>query len=222
VLALAFYGQHDSASAFLAHYQGTPFSDARYNGGAQQIPGRVQCAYYDLGGEGVAYHDSDAANHGSGELNPADGSYFNEFRRHEGVDTSYTKFNRTPDKIDDNPYDRVQPPPDQLYVGWTVPGEWFNLTVDVQKAGLYSMSLLYTAHNDGQLTIDVNGVAQPQPILVKSTFDASEPIAWRQWHHWNYAENLAQIKLAAGKDVLTIHIASGGQMNLAYLEFRPA
>jgi hypothetical protein len=28
-------------------------------------------------------------NHGSGELNPADGSYLNEFRIHEGVDTSY-------------------------------------------------------------------------------------------------------------------------------------
>lgn len=30
-------------------------------------------------------------NKGSGTLNPADGSYLNEFRMHEGVDISYTK-----------------------------------------------------------------------------------------------------------------------------------
>src|ERR1039458_4549689 len=77
------------------------------HGGPQKIPGKVLCAYYDLGGEGVAYHDSDPKNHGSGELNPADGTYLNEFRIHEGVDTSYTKFNRKPDPIDDNPLAKV-------------------------------------------------------------------------------------------------------------------
>jgi hypothetical protein len=78
--------------------------------GPQKIPERVLCAYYDAGGEGVAYHDADPKNHGSGELNPADGSYLNEFRIHEGVDTSYTKFNRKPDPIDDNPFDKIVPP----------------------------------------------------------------------------------------------------------------
>ena len=68
------------------------------------MPGQVLCAYYALGGEGVAYHDTDAKNHGSGELNPADGSYLNEFRSHDGVDTSYTKFNRKPDPFDDSRY----------------------------------------------------------------------------------------------------------------------
>src|SRR6201982_1888265 len=79
------------SQSFLSQYKGLPYHDARYSGGAQKIPGRVLCAYYDLGGEGVAYHDSDSQNHGSGELNPADGPYLNEFRIHEGVDTSYTK-----------------------------------------------------------------------------------------------------------------------------------
>src|SRR5271165_4422289 len=96
---------------FLTQYKGTPFHDSRYTGGPQPIPGKVMCAYYDLGGEGVAYHDSDAENHGSGELNKADGSYLNEFRMHEGVDISYTKFGRTP-PIDDNPFNKVAPPAD--------------------------------------------------------------------------------------------------------------
>jgi hypothetical protein len=54
-------------------YKGSPYHDSRHEGGAQRIPGRVDCAYYDLGGEGIAYHDTDAKNNGSGALNPADG-----------------------------------------------------------------------------------------------------------------------------------------------------
>src|SRR5690349_17471960 len=56
-------------------YHGRSFQDSVYQGGPQAIPGRVQCAYYDFGGEGVAYHDADAINHGSGELNRANGDY---------------------------------------------------------------------------------------------------------------------------------------------------
>ncbi len=116
------------SQSFLSQYKGLPCHDEHYQGGPQKIPGRVLCAYYDLGGEGVAYHDTDPQNHGSGELNPADGTYLNEFRIHEGVDTSYTKFNRKPDPFDDNPFDKIVPPADLLYVGWTEPGEWFNIT----------------------------------------------------------------------------------------------
>ena len=50
----------------LSSYKGTPYEDSRYHDGAQKIPGKVYCAYYDRGGEGVAYHDADAKNNGSG------------------------------------------------------------------------------------------------------------------------------------------------------------
>src|SRR5262245_59441115 len=73
-------------------YKGTPFHDSAYKGGPQKIPGKVYCAYYDSGGEGVAYHDNTAKNLGSGTLNPANGTYVNEFRMNEGVDISYVKF----------------------------------------------------------------------------------------------------------------------------------
>src|SRR6201996_7399587 len=75
-----------------------PFQDSHFRAFPQRIPGRVECAAYDAGGEGVAYHDSDAVNHGSGQLNPADGTYLNEFRMQEGVDISYTKFPTAPGK----------------------------------------------------------------------------------------------------------------------------
>ena len=206
-----------SAKNYLENYKGTPYHDSRYQKGAQTIPGEVDCAYYDLGGEGVAYHDTDAKNHGSGELNPADGSYLNQFRMDEGVDTSYTKFH---DQIDNSPYDLVQPPENQLYVGWTEPGEWFNITVNVAQAGVYSADLLYTSNRGGSISMDVNGKPATGPIAIVSTFDASEPTAWRQWHHWNVMPGIVRLRLPAGKTVLTVHILTEGNMNLAYFKFK--
>jgi hypothetical protein len=63
-----------SSTDFFAHYKGTSFEDSRHHTGAQNIPGKVYCAYYDRGRKGVAYHDSDVKNNGNGALNPADGS----------------------------------------------------------------------------------------------------------------------------------------------------
>lgn len=209
-------GQKD----FLAQYRGTPFHDSRVPARPQPIPGLVHCAWFDLGGEGVAYHDADAANHGSGELNPLNGNYLNEFRHTEGVDISYTKYHHPGDPIDDNPFNRILPPPDLLYVGWTEPGEWFNLTVDVAADGLYSADLLYTSNRGGTIAIDVNGERQTPPLNIVSTADPADPVAWRQWHHWNRALGLVQLKLARGRNVLTVHVLTEGQMNLATFDFR--
>ena len=200
-------------------YQGKPFHDSVYPGGAQKIPGRVQCAYYDLGGEGVAYHDTDAINHGSGVLNPADGTYLNQFRMNEGVDTSYTKFHRDI-PTDDSPYNLVLPPENQLYVGWTEPGEWFKITVKVARPGTYTMDLLYTSNRGGTISLDLDGEKLTGPLEIVSTKNDADPLAWRQWHHWNVMKDLAVGSLPKGKHVLTVHILTNGNMNLAYLDFK--
>jgi hypothetical protein len=207
--------------SFLDEYKGRPYHDDQYQGGPQKIPGRVLCAYYDLGGEGLAYHDTDPQNHGSGELNPADGSYLNEFRIKEGVDTSYTKFERKPDLIDDNPFDRFVPPRDLPYVGWTEPGEWVNITVDVAREGTYAADLLYTSNRGGSISVDVNGKDATGSLEVTSTYDPADPIAWRQWHHWNLAKDFLKLQLKKGRNVLTVHVLTKGNMNLAYFYFKP-
>ena len=206
------------ASGASRAYNGKPFHDSVYQGGPQKIPGSVQCAYYDLGGEGVAYHDNDAINHGSGGLNPRDGTYLNEFRMNEGGDTSYTKFH---DAIDNNPYDLVVPPKNQLYVGWTEPGEWFKITVAVEHSGIYTIDLLYTSNRGGEISLDLNGGPMTPPINLVSTRNDADSIAWRQWHHWNLMKNLAEVKLPKGICVLTFHILTEGNMNLACLDFEP-
>lgn len=203
-------------------YKGAPFADSRHAGRAQSIPGRVELASYDLGGEGVAYHDSDPQNHGSGELNPANGSYLNEFRLRDGVDISYTKFGNRPYAIDDTPFDKDIPPADQLYVGWTEVGEWLNFTVNVARAGTYSADLLYTSNRGGTLSIDVNGADAAGQLDIPSTYDQADPMAWRQWHHWRIQHGLVTLRLAAGRNVLTVRVTGGGNMNLAYLDFKKA
>ena len=206
-----------SGTSSKTEYKGTPYHDSQHKVAPQKIPGRVECAYYDRGGEGVSYHDSDAKNNGSGSLNPADGSYLNEFRMNEGVDISYTKFH---DAIDNNPYNLVQPPEGQLYVGWTAPGEWFNLTVMMEHAGVYTIDLLYTSNRGGTISLDRDGRPLVPEINITSTRNDQDPIAWRQWHHWNVMTNLTEVKLPKGRSVLTVHIVTEGNMNLACFDFK--
>jgi hypothetical protein len=206
------------ASAQLNEYKGKPFQDSVYHGGPQKIPGLVQCAYYDFGGEGVAYHNNDTKNHGSGELNPTNGTYLNEFRMNEGISTSYTKFQ---DETDNSPYDLVQPPEGQLYVGWTSPGEWFNMTVAVEQASVYTVDLLYTSKSGGTISLDLNGKPLVSSINIIPTSTDKDPLAWRQWHHWNVMTNVAEVELPKGVSVLTLHVVTEGNMNLARLDFKP-
>jgi hypothetical protein len=184
---------------------------------AQQIPGKIECEFYDLGGEGVAYHDTDEVNNGSGKLNPVNGNPLNEFRLKEAVDISYTKT----DSIDDTPYTKVPIKMKQLYVGWTVPTEWVNYTVAVKKSGTYKIGVMYTANGDGAIAIDVNGKDATGNMKITSTHDDKDPVAWRQWHHWNKSDNIGTIKLEKGKQILTLHIVENGNMNLDYLSFTP-
>lgn len=180
------------------------------------IPGKVECEHYRIGGEGHAYHDTDSINHGSGKLNPADGTFLNEFRRDEGVDISYTKEKN----IDNTTYNKVQPKMNQLYVGWTAPGEWLKYTIDVKKSREYQVSLMYTANGDGAIAIDIDG-NEVLKATIPSTFDAADTVAWRQWHHWNKTD-IGTIELSKGLHVLTLHTVGNGNMNYDYLEFRKA
>jgi Carbohydrate binding module (family 6) len=194
-------------------YKGKAFKDS-----IQHIPGKIQCEFYDQGGEGIAYHDTDTINSGSGRLNPADGTFLNEFRINEGVDISYTKF-RDP-AIDNNPYNVVEPNKNQLYVGWTEPGEWIKYTVSVKVSGTYSIGLMYTASGDGGISLYMDEKQITPELKVPSTRNDKEPVAWRQWHHWNRIENLTLVSLKKGIHVLTLKTVSNGNMNYDYLDFR--
>ena len=148
-------------------------------------------------------------------MNPANGNFLNEFRMKEGVDISYTKTHG----IDNNSYGKVVPDSNQLYVGWTMPGEWINYTVQVNETALYRIGVMYTANGDGSISFDLNGHPVAAKLKISSTSTSQDTVPWRQWHHWNKIDSLTSIKITRGIYKLTLHIVDHGQMNFDYLEF---
>lgn len=204
-----------SSNEYYDNYAGKPYIDSKQPKSPQIIPGKVENELYDLGGEGVAYHDTDSSNSGSGALNPADGSYLHEFRINESVDISYTKSNG----VDDNPFNFVEPEMGKLYLGWTEPGEWVNYSVDVMESGSYKVGLMFTSNKSGNISLSVDDKVIAPSIFVPSTFVAEDSIQWRNWHHWNYVDSLTTVQLSKGKQVLKLTTTVNGNMNYDYLNF---
>ena len=210
-------------------YAGVPYHDAVYKGGPQLIPGRMQNEYYDTleisneekaagAGEGITYHDTDNKNDGSGALNGL-GTYHKEFRRFESPDISYTKFNNPEIPVDDTPFNLVKPDPDSLYLGWIAPGEWVKYTVRVETDGLYSLTTMYTSKFGGHISLDCDGTDVTGPLAIPSTFNAADPIEWRQAHHWNKITLAGKVHLPKGVHVLTLHFLDQPVMNFDYMDF---
>ncbi len=196
-------------------YAGKPYRDSVFALGGQHIPGKLECEYFDTGGEGVAYHDTDDKNSGSGGLNKGVG-YYAQFRKEEAVDISFTKYH---DSIDNSMYNIVQPKVNQLYMGWTEPGEWTSYTVKVLETGNYKIGVMYTSNRGGTVRWLVDGTVATTLLDIPSTFNEHDPIAWRNWHHWNYVDALAVIHLKKGKRVLTLEIVQLGNFNFDYFNF---
>lgn len=180
----------------------------------QVIPGKIECAFYDLGGEGIAYHDTTPINTLSGVLNQQKRhqrahatSYHWNFRKDEGVDISFTK-----DWADLNHTNLVDPPVNQLYIGGTEDGEWCNYTVNVKKAGAYKIIALYGNVADAKpISFSING---------QSACECRFPVVTGSMHKWNQAEVGTISFPKAGVQLLTLHYARG--YNLAYFVFDPA
>ncbi len=91
-------------------------TEGPYGGTAAAVPGTVQAANYDTGGQGVAYNVASA----NGSAN----SY-----RSDGVDLESTA-DTAGTSAAGGAYD----------IGWTTPGQWFNYTVNVATAGTYTVA----------------------------------------------------------------------------------
>jgi hypothetical protein len=106
----------------------SPITRSAYNG-PHKIPGRTEAEDYDNGGEGVAYHDSDAVN--------SLGQY-----RQDGVDI------KTTGDTQGGGFD----------VGRTSDGEWLEYTMDSVKADKYDINLRCGSAVDGaQVRVKLDG-----------------------------------------------------------------
>lgn len=199
------------AKSFIpVNYTGRPFVDLKHTAGTQVIPGKIECALYDLGGEGLAYHDFETNNRGSGGLNLTPNHqrshaspYEWEFRKTEGVDISYTK-----DFADYNHTKNYYiPEVNQFYVGWTEDDEWLNYTVDVKVAGTYAIDALY-ANSDATILFDIDQ---------KKSGTFKLPLNTGNFHSWNKAKIGTLTFTEPGLHLLTFHFNKGN--NFAYFEF---
>ncbi len=216
---LAFLLAPQSGGGIPSDYKGKPYQDATHTSGPQTIPGRVQAALYDLGGEGVAYHDTDPINHGSGELNYQPGHCEDgvssadicHFREHEGVDISYVK-----KKVDLAHPNTFEPEWQQLYIGWQENGEWTNYTVKVTKPGTYKIVTLYS-NTPQSIHFSLNNQEAAECKL--PAYPLHHDPDWMVWHTWNKAECGEITFPHDGLQLLTLHYMQGN--NLAYFDFIP-
>jgi hypothetical protein len=189
-------------------YKGRPFTDSIHKKGPQQVPGRVELAYYDLGGEGIAYHDTSSENEGaklnhtSAHWRPGVPAYIAFFRENEGVDISYTK-----DWADFNHPNKVDPAVNQLYIGWQANGEWSNYTIQVNQPGKYRIITVY-GYQDNSSELWLNGKMATRLVLPENTGN---------WHNWTQATVGEIVFPKAGIQLLTLKYNRGS--NLAYLDF---
>ena len=61
----------------------------------------------------------------------------------------------------------MNPVLNQLYVGWTEPGEWINYTMKVKKTAVYRLAVMYTANGDGAIALDIDGTSRSGPLKNK-------------------------------------------------------
>ncbi|WP_052432571.1 glycoside hydrolase family 3 C-terminal domain-containing protein [Streptacidiphilus carbonis] len=161
-------------------------SDQPFGGTPGAVPGTVQGANYDTGGSGVAYKV--AAANGTAD------SY-----RSDGVDLESTA--DTQDATGAGaPYD----------VGWTAAGQWFNYTVTVATAGIYTVSFRVAspyAITDALHIANASGTNLTGPVAVPNTG------GYQTW-----TTVTVGITLAAGVQTLTLDQDANG-WNYHYLAF---
>ena len=113
----------------------TPFYGTPYAVG--QV---IQAEDYDKGGEGVAYHDTTAANTGNGS-----------YRTTEGVDIGL---------LGSNGHD----------VGWAYAGEWLDYTINVAQAGTFTLSAaVANAASGGSFHVEFGGVNKTGAMAVPNS-----------------------------------------------------
>ena len=105
---------YERLSSFTAYRARAPFN------GVIDLPGTIEGENFDSGAEGIAYHDSDSQNQGSGKSYRSDAG---------SVDV---------ESFGNGGY----------AIGWTHAGEWLEYTVNVKEAGLYEFDA-YVASQDG-------------------------------------------------------------------------
>ena len=203
-----------SSAAVPTSYQGRPFG-----GVPREIPGRINCIDYDLGGSMVSFKQDDMANGpvsggSTAGSRAADGdkdhpSFFKTNNSQWDLDTFYEKGVswphgvRYPSATDTAMY--------HWYIGACHASDWFNFTVHVAKPGKYWFSSIWTSMNaDIQSHIAFMGTQYTGADNMIKT-PSYHLVGTNSYHAWRAFNDFTSIQLDSGVQVMqfyneTVHL----------------
>lgn len=158
-----------------------------YNGTVHLIPGIIQAENYDVGGNSVAYLDNTPGSDVTPVVN---------FRTDEDVDIETCTDNGA-----------------GYNVGHFTAGEWLEYSVNVQKDGVYDLSLRVACNGTGRtLAVAMDNVNLPNAGAIEIT----NTTGWQTWS----TVTITGISLKAGQKIMRITMGATDYVNLNYVEFK--
>ena len=158
------------------------------------IPGNIHATHYDMGAQGIAYHDQEYGNYsGSGGTSSWNlGWVF----RNDGVDISTSNSNSP----DSNGYS----------VGYVNAKEWIKYTVEIIDAGYYNIETTYAAANSGgKIRYELND----RPIT--DLISLSPTGGYTSFN----SNTTSTAYLETGQHVLKLRIAGTSEFNIESFKF---
>jgi hypothetical protein len=217
-----------------AGYMGKPFDPAvaggpklppTVKGGPYTIPGRLDFINYDMGGDGVAYHTGDhIVKGGAGyriDGQTATLSWTGQCIPNVAGQVCMNVWYDTSPTLDGTKF--PSPTTEDFSIGAVQNGDWFNLTVNVQTAGTYSLSSTWASGagppggegGDGSMGLAVfsNNVMLGMWSAIFPNFNQ-----YADFHHWKAYPNFMTVTLSAGLQVIKLQSKSK-HLQLDYVQF---
>lgn len=171
-LAITFFGRNriHAARPGAKPSMGAAFKPASFDG----IGWKIEAEDYDLGGEGVAYHDA------------FPGNILYEFNPEQ----------KRPGEYRNDDVEIMSKNPGQLNVGFVLEGEWLAYTVDIPQTGMYALELNVAAMHPGRrIHFELDGQRLPETVTLPVTGD---------WARFQVVTMLGDIHLTKGRHQLKL------------------
>ena len=224
-------------AAIPAGYMGTPFNPAVAGGsmlppgvkaGPYPLPGRLEFENHDMGGPNIGFFTTDHISCGAADYRTDDGA-----QEASLCTTSSAPYPKYTAPNGDVWYDTGVPALDgttypsttttSIYIGAVRPGDWVNITVDVQTAGAYQVGSTWASGNgplgleggDGSMELQVS-VNDTLALDWKDTFPDYETTA--NFKHWKPYPDMGTVTLEAGLQVIKLDTGADPHLNLDYVQ----
>lgn len=185
VLAVKFIDNTTEEKVFTIDVEGLPVEQGPFSGAPLALPGTLQVENYDLGGEGLAYHDTEEEN-----LAVTAGSA--AYRDDDGIDIE------------------VSTDGTLINIGYTSADEWTEYTVNVQETADYDFEFV-VASDPGGAAVKIQ-LVDPDGVTIT---DLGELAVFPGTGGWGtYVPiKVEGINLTAGEQVLRLYF-TGGAVNI--------